>query len=93
MSLNNMNLAKVIGTIWATQKDPMLENLKMQLIQPINSVKKKIGNPIIAVDSVGAGTGEIVFYITASEAVIPLRNKPALSDATIIGIVDNIEVR
>ena len=87
-----MNLAKIIGTIWATQKDPQLENLRMQLIQPINSHQKELGKPIIAVDSVGAGTGEIVFYITASEAVIPLKNKPALSDATIIGIVDNIEV-
>ena len=87
-----MNLAKIIGTIWATQKDPQLENLRMQVIQPINSHQKELGKPIIAVDSVGAGTGEIVFYITASEAVIPLKNKPALSDATIIGIVDNIEV-
>ena len=87
-----MNLAKIIGTIWATQKDPQLENLRMQLIQPINSHQKELGKPIIAVDSVGAGTGEIVFYITASEAVIPLKNKPSLSDATIIGIVDNIEV-
>ena len=87
-----MNLAKIIGTIWATQKDPQLEKLRMQLIQPINSNQKELGKPIIAVDSVGAGTGEIVFYITASEAVLPLKNKPALSDATIIGIVDNIEV-
>ena len=87
-----MNLAKIIGTIWATQKDPQLENLRMQLIQPINANQKELGKPIIAVDSVGAGVGEVVFYITASEAVIPLKNKPALSDATIIGIVDNIEV-
>lgn len=88
-----MNLAKVIGTIWSTQKDPMLNGLKMQVIQPYDSKKNKIGGPIIAVDSVGAGAGEVVFYVTSSEAVIPLENKPALTDATIIGIVDKVEVR
>ena len=87
-----MELAKVIGNIWATQKDPQLVGLKMQLIQPIDKELKNIGDPLIAVDSVGAGRGEIVFYITASEAVIPLKNKPALSDATIVGIVDKIEI-
>ena len=87
-----MNLAKVIGSIWATQKDPQLNNLKMLLIQPLDSLQNEVGKPIIAMDNVGAGKGEIIMYITSSEAVIPLRNKPALSDATIIGIVDDIEV-
>ena len=88
-----MNLAKVIGAIWSSQKDPMLDGLKLQIIQPVDSLQKKIGQPIIAVDSVGAGTGENIFYVTSSEAVIPLENKPALTDATIIGIVDKIEVK
>ena len=88
-----MNLAKVIGTIWSTQKDPMLNGLKIQVLQPQDSKKNKIGEPIIAVDSVGAGSGELVFYVTSSEAVIPLENKPALTDATIIGIVDKVEVK
>jgi len=87
-----MDLAKVIGKIWATQKDSQLDGLKMQLIQPINAIKNNIGNPLIAVDTVGAGEGDIVFYITASEAVIPLKNKPALSDASIVGIVDRINI-
>jgi ethanolamine utilization protein EutN len=87
-----MDLAKVIGKVWATQKDPQLEGLKMQLIQPIDSQKKNVGKPIIAVDTVGAGEGDFVFFITSSEAVIPLKNKPALSDASIIGIVDRINI-
>ena len=53
-----MNLARVIGTVWATRKDPNLEGLKMQVIQPINASKKDSGSPIIAVDTVGAGVGE-----------------------------------
>jgi len=88
-----MNLAKVIGTIWATRKDPQLEGLKLQLIQPIDIYKNNSGSPIIAVDTVGAGQGEIVYYVTAYEAVIPLRKKPALTDASIVGIVDKIECK
>ena len=87
-----MDLARIIGTIWATQKDPQLEQLRLQIIQPIDAHKNKTDRPIIAIDSIGAGAGEIIFYITSSEAVIPLKIKPALSDATIIGIVDKIEV-
>jgi len=88
-----MNLARVIGTIWATRKDPNLEGLKMQVIQPISVDEKDSGSPMIAVDTVGAGVGETVYYVTAYEAVIPLEKKPALSDASIVGIVDRIELR
>ena len=88
-----MNLARVIGTIWATRKDPNLEALKMQVIQPISVDEKDSGSPMIAVDTVGAGVGETVYYVTAYEAVIPLEKKPALSDASIVGIVDRIELR
>ena len=87
-----MNLAKVIGTIWATRKDEQLEGLKMQLIQPVSEKEKAVGTPIVAVDTVGAGVGELIYYVTAYEAVIPLQNKPALTDASIVGIVDRIEI-
>lgn len=87
-----MNLAKVIGTIWATRKDRNIEGLKMQLIQPITVKQEATGDALIAVDTVGAGEGEIVYYVTAYEAVIPLHKKPVLVDASIVGIVDKIEV-
>lgn len=85
-----MDLARIIGKVWCTQKDPQLAGLKLQLIQPIDCQKNNIGDPLIATDTVGAGEGDIIFYITASEAVIPLAKKPALTDASIIGIVDRI---
>ncbi|MEW5798958.1 MAG: EutN/CcmL family microcompartment protein [Bacteroidota bacterium] len=87
-----MFLAKVIGTVWATRKDEHLQSFKMQFIQPIDAQKKSVGSPIVAVDTVGAGKGEIVFYITASEAVIPLPVDMAPVDASIVGIVDRIDV-
>lgn len=85
-----MYLAKVIGTIWATRKYESLTGYKMQFIQPIDSSLKKYGEPIIALDTVGAGPGEIVMYVTASEAVIPLDVDMAPVDASIVGIIDSI---
>ena len=86
-----MNLAKVIGSVWATQKHGPLVGYKMSLIQPINSKNKQIAEPIIALDTVNSGIGNIVYYVTAYEAVIPLSNKLALCDASIVGIIDHID--
>ncbi|MDL1878376.1 ethanolamine utilization protein EutN, partial [Cytophagia bacterium CHB2] len=66
-----MFLARVIGTIWATQKDESLIGTKMQIIQPIDRFAAAKGSPLIAIDTVGAGPGETVFYVTAREATIP----------------------
>ncbi|MFZ1288975.1 MAG: EutN/CcmL family microcompartment protein [Melioribacteraceae bacterium] len=85
-----MLLGKVIGTIWATRKYETLKSYKMQLVQPLNSIMEKLGDPIIAIDTIGAGPGEIIFYITSTEAVIPLDVKMAPVDASIVGIVDTI---
>lgn len=87
-----MNLARVVGTIWATRKDKNMEGLKLQLIQPITVDAQDTGDVLIAADTVGAGCGETVYYVTAYEAVIPLEKQPALVDASIVGIVDKIEV-
>lgn len=81
-----MNLAKVIGTVWATKKDENFVGAKMLLIQPEGG-----GQPLAAVDTVGAGVGETVMYITAREAVIAMKKDvDSLTpvDAAIVGIVD-----
>ena len=88
-----MFLADVIGTIWATRKDENLKSFKLQLIQPLTAKREKAGPPIIAVDTVGAGPGETVYYITAREAVIPLPVEMAPVDASIVGIVDRIDLK
>ena len=86
-----MFLAKVIGTVWATRKDENLRAFKLQFIQPLNANRSKAGDPLVAVDTIGAGPGETVFYITAREAVIPLPVEMAPVDASIVGIVDRID--
>lgn len=86
-----MYFAKVIGTIWATRKDENLQNFKLQFLQPLNAQREHIGDPIVAVDTVGAGPGETVIYITAREATLPLPVEMAPVDASIVGIVDRID--
>lgn len=87
-----MYFAKVIGTVWATRKDEHLSGLRLQVIQPLNMRREPNGDPIVAVDTIGSGTGETVLYITAREATIPLTVDMAPVDASIIGIVDRIDV-
>ncbi len=87
-----MQLGKIIGTIWATRKYEAVTGYKMQFVQPINSEGKNTGDPIIALDTVGAGPGEIIYFVTASEAVIPLDVDMAPVDASIVGIVDSINI-
>ncbi|MGD8778986.1 MAG: EutN/CcmL family microcompartment protein [Ignavibacteria bacterium] len=85
-----MHLGEVIGTIWATRKYEAIKGYKLQFVQPLNGEKEKLGDPVIAVDTIGAGQGEVIYYITASEAVIPLDVEMAPVDASIVGIVDSI---
>ena len=87
-----MFFAKVIGTVWATRKDQNLERFKIQFIQPLNAERRPVGDPVAAVDTVGAGPGETVLYITSREATIPLPVEMAPVDASIVGIVDRIDV-
>lgn len=87
-----MYLGRVIGTIWATRKYDTVTGYKMQFVQPVNGELKNLDDPIIALDTVGAGPGEIVYYVTASEAVIPLDVEMAPVDASIVGIVDYVNL-
>lgn len=83
-----MLLGRIIGTIWATRKYDTLKGYKLQLVEPLNAELKTTGDPFVAVDTIGAGPGEIVFYATSSEAVIPMDVDMAPVDASIVGIVD-----
>ena len=85
-----MVLARVIGTIWATRKYDTVKGYKLQFIQPIDAKMNEVGDPIVAVDTIGAGPGEIVFYATSSESVIAMDVEMAPVDASIVGIVDSI---
>lgn len=83
-----MILARVIGTVVATRKDPQLKGTTMLVIQPLRADRTPQGRPLVALDSVGAGTGEEVFYVRGREACYPFLPEEVPADATIIGIVD-----
>jgi len=85
-------LGQVIGNVWATKKYEALHSFKMMFVQPLNSEYEKLGEPIIAVDTVGSGPGEYILYITASEAVIPLPVDFAPVDASIVAVVDSVNI-
>jgi microcompartment protein CcmK/EutM len=84
-----MQLARVIGDVVATPKDPLLESVPLLLVQPIGADGKDVGRPLVAVDSVGAGIGETVFFVRGKEASFPFYPVEVPADAGIVGIVDH----
>ena len=84
-----MLVAKVLGTVVATRKDEGLTGATLLVIQPLKTDHSPFGKPLVAIDSVGAGTGEEVFYVKGREASFPFLPAEVPADATIIGIVDH----
>lgn len=84
-----MQLGRVIGDVVATRKDAQLDGLTLLLVQPLNSAGEAAGRPLVAVDSVGAGVGEHVFFVRGKEASFPFYPVEAPADAGIVGIVDH----
>ena len=87
-----MQLARVIGDVVATRKDPSFVGTKLLLVQPIGSDGQAAGRPLVAVDAVGAGVGETVFFVRGKEASFPFYPTEVPTDAGIVGIVDHFDV-
>lgn len=87
-----MRLGRVIGSVWATQKDPSLHGRRMLLVQPLRADGTDAGRPEAALDTCDAGPGDTVLYVTSSEAALPFRppNDLTATDATIVGVVDGV---
>jgi len=86
-------LARVIGTVVSTQKHPKFEGAKLLLVQPIALEGTPRGNPLLAVDSVGAGVHEKVLVVIEGRAAgDALGRKGAPVDAAVVGIVDSVDV-
>jgi ethanolamine utilization protein EutN len=84
-----MQLARVIGTVVATVKNESLAGRKLLVIQTLNKNLKPQGKPMVAIDSVGAGIGELVFWCRGREASFPFKREDTPTDCTIVGIVDS----
>ena len=83
-----MQLARVIGDIVATRKDDNLAGITLLVLQPIAADGTAAGRTLVAVDSMGAGVGEIVFFVRGREASFPFYPTEVPTDAGVVGIVD-----
>lgn len=87
-----MRIGKIIGTVVATRKDEKLTGTKLMITQPLTFDLKPLGEPLIAVDTVGAGIGEVVIFTTGTAGRIAARKLDSPIDASIVGIVDHIDL-
>ena len=87
-----MQLARVIGDVVTTRKDENLTAMKLLVLQPIAPDGSNSGRTLVAVDAVGAGVGETVFFVRGKEASFPFYPTEVPADAGIVGIVDHWDV-
>ena len=84
-----MQLARVLGEVVATMKDENLSGMTLLVLQPLSASGEAAGRTLVALDSVGAGVGENVFFVRGREAAFPFYPAEPPTDAAIVGIVDH----
>ncbi len=87
-----MRLGRVMGRVWASVKSDQFEGLKLLLVQPITADGSDTGQPLVAVDAVGAGAGETIYWCRGREASLALLPAEVGADAAVVGIVDSVEI-
>ena len=87
-----MRLARIIGTVVSTVKNDTITGKKILILKHLDSARCPYGTAFLALDSIGAGIGEDVFYVRAKEASFPFLPTETPSDATVVGIVDRVYI-
>jgi len=87
-----MLLAKIVGTVVATRKDPRLVSSKLLVVRPVDPQGKAEGHYLVAIDTVDAGVGETVLIVSGSSARMAAGLKDCPVDAAVIGIVDTVDI-
>ena len=87
-----MKLGRVVGSVVSTRKDPSLESLTLLIVENLSTTLEREGGYVVAVDSVGAGRGEVVLYATGSSARLTAVTKDRPVDAVIMAIVDSFDI-
>ena len=87
-----MQIARVIGDVVTTVKDANLNGVTLLVLQPLDAGGNAAGRTLVAVDAVGAGVGETVFFVRGKEASFPFHPIEVPADAGIVGIVDHWDV-
>ena len=84
-----MQIARVIGNVVSTIKNEALDARKLMIVQTLDANLKPKGQPLVALDAVGVGVGELVFWCRGKEASFPFKRDDTPTDCTIIGIIDS----
>ena len=84
-----MQIGRVVGTVVLNNRNESLSGITLLLVQPLTSAREPVGRVIVAADSVGAGTGEEVFFVRGKEASFPFYPAEPPVDAGIVGIIDH----
>ncbi len=87
-----MKLGRIVGTVVASRKDPSLDSLKLMIVVNLATTLEREGGYVVAVDSVGAGVGEVILYATGSSARQTAVTKDRPVDAVIMAIVDSFDI-
>ena len=88
-----MLISRVIGEIVATRKDPSHEGRKILLVQPLNLDGSDRGTPLVALDAVGAGTGELVLLVTEGYSAMTAVGRPnSAIDMAVLAIIDRVDL-
>jgi len=87
-----MQLGRVIGNVVCTIKNASLRGHKLLIVQPLDRHGRDKGKPFVAVDAIGAGAGETIYWCRGREASFPFLPGEVPTEATIVGIVDTINI-
>ena len=87
-----MQLGRVIGRLWASVKNASLDSQRLLIVQPVLPDLSPAGKQLICTDCTGAGAGELIYWVRGKEASFPFLPDQVPTDATIVGIVDELHV-
>lgn len=87
-----MQLGRVVGCVWSSVKNVGLTGQRLLIVQPVKADLSQTGRAIICTDCTGAGSGELIYWVRGKEASFPFTDAEVPSDATIVGIVDELNL-
>ena len=88
-----MQIGKVVGRVWATVKNPSLDAQRVLIVQPLNMELEPTGKQLLCLDAVGAGADELIYWCRGKEASFPFLPVEVPTEATVVGIIDTLNVR
>lgn len=87
-----MQLGRVVGRVWATEKSPGLHSHRLLVVQPLTPELTPTGKSLICTDCTGAGAGELIYWCRGRESSFPFLPAEVPTDNTIVGIIDELHV-